>query len=373
MRFRQFLLLGGSIAALLGASDLAFGQTPLPEVLVKQPKPAAKPAAPVKKVMAHKPVPQPKGRQAARPAAAPTPSPTAPSASPEAIAAQALAAKTEHLNQTRQNILPRAGANSTDLGRATIAALPQGDNAPIDKVLLQAPGVSQDSATSGALHVRNEHANVQYRINGVFLPDGVSGFGQIFDSGLVGNIALIDGALPAQYGLHTAGIVDIRTRSGGFDGGGSISLYGGSLANFTPSVEYGGTIGDTQYFFTGRYFNSNEGIENPTPNAVPIHDHTEQGKFFGYVSTLVGDGGRFSFMTGSAVGNFQIPNNPNQPQVYPIPGFEKFNSSQLNEHQLEQNYYNVAAYQQTIGNVAFRFRHFPATARCTTRQIRSAT
>ena len=59
---------------------------------------------------------------------------------------------------------------------------------PVEKVLLQAPGVSQDSAASGSLHVRNDHANLQFRINGVMLPDGVTGFGSILDTGLIGSI-----------------------------------------------------------------------------------------------------------------------------------------------------------------------------------------
>ncbi len=361
MRIRKILLFGGSFVALLGASGLAFGQTALPEVVVKQPKPAPKPAAPIKKVVARKPALQPKIRRTVRHAAPPV-APTAPvgnpSQSPEAIAARAFAAKTEKFDKARANILPRDGANSTDLGQATIAALPQGDNAPIEKVLLQTPGFSQDSAASGALHLRNEHANVQYRINGVLLPDGVSGFGQVLDSGLIGNIAVIDGALPAQFGLHTAGVVDITTKSGAFDGGGSISLYGGSLSTLTPSLEYGGTFGDTQYFVTARFLNSNIGIENADAGVVPIHDHTDQGKFFGYASTLVGDGGRLSFMSGTAVGNYQIPDNPGQPQQYSLPGQDGFTSSQINEHQLEQNYFNIAAYQQSLGPVDYQIAAF---------------
>jgi hypothetical protein len=47
-------------------------------------------------------------------------------------------------------------------------------SAPLDKVFLQLPGVSQDSIASGSFHIRNEHENVQYRINGVFLPPGVA-------------------------------------------------------------------------------------------------------------------------------------------------------------------------------------------------------
>ena len=144
MRIREILLWAGSLASLLGADDLAFGQTALPEVVVKQPKAAPKPAASVKRVAADKPAPRQLVRQVAQTAAAPSSPSASPSLSPEATAARALAGKTDKLDQARDNILPRAGANSTDLGQDGIAAAPQGDNAPIDKVLLQAPGISQD-------------------------------------------------------------------------------------------------------------------------------------------------------------------------------------------------------------------------------------
>jgi len=68
----------------------------------------------------------------------------------------------------------------------TIEALPQGENATVEKILLQLPGVTQDSAASGSLHVRNEHANVQIRINGIMFPDGVSDFGTFLDTALIG-------------------------------------------------------------------------------------------------------------------------------------------------------------------------------------------
>ena len=55
---------------------------------------------------------------------------------------------------------------------------------------------------------------IQYRINGIMLPDGVGAFGQILDTGIVGSLALLTGALPAQYGLRTAGVLDIQTKSG---------------------------------------------------------------------------------------------------------------------------------------------------------------
>ena len=60
------------------------------------------------------------------------------------------------------------------------------------------------------------------------LPDGVGGFGQIIDTGIVGSLALITGALPAQYGLRTAGVLDIQTKTDVFNNSGSVSVYGGS-------------------------------------------------------------------------------------------------------------------------------------------------
>jgi len=104
-------------------------------------------------------------------------------------------------------------------------------------VLLQAPGVVQEA--QGDLHVRGDHRNLQYRINGVIIPEAISGFGQLFDARGMRSVELITGALPAQFGYRTAGIVDITLRSGAQDPGGTASLYGGSFGQFQPSLAYG--------------------------------------------------------------------------------------------------------------------------------------
>ena len=241
-----------------------------------------------------------------------TSAPTASTAEAGAAQAGPLVAETQAFDSARDNLLTQIGTNSFSMNRDALAAVPGGTNTPMSKVLLQAPGVSQDSVASGQIHVRNEHANVQYRINGIILPDGVSGFSQVLDTAFVGNLSLITGALPAEYGLRTSGLIDIQTRSGAFDGGGSVGVYGGSRETVTPSFEYGGTSGQTEYFVTGRYFGSNEGIENPTASVVPIHDDTEQGAFFSYVSTLLNPNTRLSWISGSTINQYQIPNSPGQ-------------------------------------------------------------
>ena len=338
-------LLLGSAAYLLAAGP-APAQTALPEIVVNQPKQAPKPA---------------QRRTVARPQAPREPAqPAARVETPEAAAVRAVAERNQSLNEKRDNLLTKVGTDSYELSQA-IEALPQGTNTPIDKVLLQAPGVTQDSAASGSLHVRNEHANVQYRINGILLPDGLSGFGQVLETGFIGKMELITGALPAQYGLHTAALVDITAKSGAQLTGGSVGVYGGSRETFTPSFEYGGISGKTEYFFTGRYFTSNEGIENPTSSLNSIHDRTNQGRFFGYASTLLDDDTRLSVITGSYVAKFLIPDNPGQMPVYSnFVGVtpSALNSALLNERQWERNFYNVAALQKSVGNVDWQLAAF---------------
>ena len=165
----------------------------------------------------------------------------------------------------------------------------------------------------------------------------------MLDTSFVGGINLLDGALPAQYGLRTAGVIDIATPRT-FEPGGSFSLYGGSFGTLSPRLEYGGVIGDTQYFFTGRYFRSDEGLENSMPTTSPLHDLTEQGKFFGYVSKLLSDSSRLTFMTGASSSQFQIPNVAGQQPLGDFGG-ANWNSASLNEREHDNFLFNVAALQ----------------------------
>ena len=159
---------------------------------------------------------------------------------------RALAAK--QLDLARQSIEPRIGASIYSLSQQAIQNQPGSDNVPLNQVLLQAPEVAQDSF--GQYHVRGEHNGLQYRLDGVILPEGISVFGQSLDPRLIDSVTLVTGALPAEYGLRTAGIIDIKTKSAGLEPGGSVSLYGGSHGTFQPSIDYAGGSGGLQYFIS---------------------------------------------------------------------------------------------------------------------------
>ena len=286
-----------------------------------------------------------------------TPTTTSPSPQPDSNAT--LAAQTTQFDTARDNLSPRFGASTFDMNRPFIETLPAGTNTPLNSVLLQAPGVSQDSAVNGDIHVRNEHANVQYRINGITLPDGISGFGRVLGTNFVGSLALITGALPAQFGLRTAGIIDIQTPSGNsLQQGGSIGIYGGSFGTVNPSFEYGGRSGNTEYFVTGLGLTSNLGIQNPTDSHNAIHDRTYQGNFFSYTSNVLDAQTRLATIFGNFTGHFQIPNNPGQMPQFTAFGVSDFDSATLNEKQAEQNTFGVVALQKSVNGLDLQLAAF---------------
>ena len=211
-------------------------------------------------------------------------------------AALSMAVVAQRLNKARNSLSPETGGSVYRFSEKAIQELPQGNNTPLNQVLLQAPGVVQDSF--GQLHVRGDHANLQYRINGVQLPEGITGFGQVISPRFAQSISLLTGALPAEFGLRTAGIIDIKTKDGLLENGGDVEFYGGQRATIQPSFEYGGSVGKFSYFVTGQYFSTDRGVEPPTPGPSPIHDQSYQGAGFGYFSYFLNPTTRLSLITG---------------------------------------------------------------------------
>lgn len=263
---------------------------------------------------------------------------------------QEIVVTSERFNRARNSLSPKTGGSVYRFNENDLAGLPKGSSTAFNEVLLQAPGVANDSF--GQLHIRGDHGNIQYRINGVILPEGISGFGQALDTDFVKRVELLTGALPAQYGYRTAGVIEIETK-GKFEAGGKVDLYAGSHGTFNPSIEYGNSNGNLTYFVTSSYLTNNLGIENPTSGTSPLHDRTDQAKGFGYLSHIVNPSVRVSAMFGTYDGRFQIPNNPGQ---MPDPGFlagvgiSNFDSAVLDERQRETNRFGAFSLQSSIGS-----------------------
>ena len=262
----------------------------------------------------------------------------------------------QRLVDTRNDIETKIGATVYRLTDEAIQNLPGAYDLPLNQILLQAPGVSQDSY--GQIHLRNDHANIQYRIDGVILPEGISFFGQSLPTRIAESVDLITGSLPSQYGLVTTGIVDIQTKSGAFKPGGSVGVYGGSNDWLEPSVEYAGSTGNFNYFVSGDYLRDGIGIENPTDSSRPLHDTTQQGHGFALLEDTLDSSSRILAILGYYQGSFQIPDSPGQPPAFQYLDQTDFDSTKLNEHQLESNDYGVLSYLHSGDRFDFQVSAF---------------
>jgi outer membrane receptor for ferrienterochelin and colicins len=259
----------------------------------------------------------------------------------------------QRLNEARLQIETQTGASTYTIDNQAIVAQPGGGNQPLNQVLLQAPDVVQDSF--GQLHVRGDHNGLQYRLNGVILPEGISVFSQTLSPRLISSLSLITGALPAEYGLRTAGIIDLTTGSGLLQPGGYVSMYGGSFGTIQPAFEYGGNSGTFSYYATGDYKQSDLGIESPDGSAVPLHDHTQQIHGFGYLEKILDENNRLSLILGISDGKYQIPNRRGlQPTLgLDVEGVTEFLSDNLDENQRELAEYGILSWQHAAGPLNF--------------------
>ena len=102
-----------------------------------------------------------------------------------------------------------------------------------------------------------------------------------------------------------------------------------------PSIVYGGSSDNLNYFVTGDYVRSNMGIESPDRSTDPLHDDTTQYHGFGYFEDILDPDNRLSLIVGTSNGKFQIPNKSGLATLVGIDGARQseFPSEALDETQ----------------------------------------
>ena len=281
----------------------------------------------------------------------------------------------QKLAEARNGIETQLGASTYTVTAKDIDNEPGGENTLLNQVILQAPGAAQDSF--GQLHIRGEHNGLQYRLNGIIIPEGISVFGQTLDPRLADSVKLITGALPAEYGDRTAGIIDVQTKTGLFEPGGQIGVYGGSHGEINPSIDYGGSSGGFNYFVSADWQTNTLGIESPDGSSDPLHDRTKQWHGFAYLQDILDQNSSITAIIGTSNGQFQIPNSHRlQPTgldgivglgplnagsgdfVLDANGNTAFPSEGLDERQREITHYAIISYLHSMGNFDFQVSGF---------------
>ena len=274
---------------------------------------------------------------------APAP-PSTPAGEPMDVTLDQVVVTAQLLNDKRAGIQTQTGASTYTIDDAAIAATPGGDNTLLNQVIMQAPDVAQDSF--GQFHVRGDHNDLQYRLNGIILPEGISVFGQSLSPRLISSLQLITGALPAEYGLRTAGIIDMTTKSGAARPGRHRSRS--TAAATAPSSRASTTAAAPAHSTTSCRAICcaiDLGIESPDGSSDPIHDHTTQYHGFGYFEDILDPRYRLALILGTSNDTFQIPDRSG---LEPSLGSERqrpeqsFPGHDLNENQRELTSYAIA-------------------------------
>lgn len=254
----------------------------------------------------------------------------------------------DKLEDSRNNLSVSTGSSLFSFEKEDIDNLPLGQATSLNQVLQRAPGVVTNAQNQ--IHVRGDHAGVQYRINGVMLPEGVNGFGQSLDTHFADSIDFLTGSMPAQYGFRTSGVVDLKTKNGGFADKNRSEITVGGNQTFGANQQVGGKSGKLDYYVNANYLQSSRGIESTTATRNSVNNDTSQDNVFGYFSYLLEPTKKLSLIVSNSTNRFEIPNNPNQDADFELAGSTITDSLDLRAKQLESNRFAVAALQGIMDN-----------------------
>ena len=276
-------------------------------------------------------------------------------------------------------IKPNSSSETYSVSRKDIEALPRGNNLDLHDVLVTIPSAAYGSLKQ--VHIRQDHANLQFRIDGVPIPDTVtSQFTDLLSPRAWERADITLGGMEAQYGNRTAAVIDITSKSGTKPGFGSLGVFGGSNETVLPSFEYGGTAGDRfRFYVMNNYRTTNRAIDPPTLGQSIFHGHGESNQTFLRGDYQVNNRNNVTWLLLNSVADSQIPTQPGQEANAEIVGLIRNNprdqndanfmpapSERIDENQVENNQYSHLVWRHDMDakqfvSVAGYFRHSRAT------------
>ena len=250
----------------------------------------------------------------------------------------------------------KASSETYSVSRKDIEVLPLGNNNTVAQVLQTVPSVVYGAL--GETHIRQDHANQQFRIDGVPIPEGVSSsFTDVISPRMWERADIILGGMEAQYGNKTALVVDITSKSGTRPSFGSAQMMGGSNQTVNPSFEYGGTVGEkVRYYALNSYTSTNRGIEPPTLGHSIFHGQSERNQTYLRGDYQHDNRNSVSWVFLNAVAKYQIPTIPGlgvNADVLPLlqaqaPTFSPVASQAVNQNQTENSQYTHLVWRHDV-------------------------
>ncbi len=150
-----------------------------------------------------------------------------------------------------------------------------------NKLIEGLPSVTSDSA--GQEHVRGEHAEIAYVIDGVQLPDTLSGRqGSIIVPSTIQSLSFLTGAYAPEFGGQTAAILDITTLPGARKPHADLEFDGGSYDTTNGNFTWEGPLGKrASYVFNVGATRSRNAVEPQQPDNQTAHNAGSDQSYFG--------------------------------------------------------------------------------------------
>ena len=112
----------------------------------------------------------------------------------------------------------------------------------LESVLVAFPGFAQNA--NGAIHPRGAHNQMTYVIDGLPISDQLTGsFANALDAGIVQEVELMTGNIPAEYGSKVSGVALVSTQSGLGTGrrlAGDLALAAAGFNTWQGTLQAGG-------------------------------------------------------------------------------------------------------------------------------------
>jgi hypothetical protein len=142
-------------------------------------------------------------------------------------------------------------------------------NLPSTIIQQNIPGAVQ--APTGEVHIRGQHAEYSYNVDGLPVPETQSeGMEELFDPRVIDQISFLVGDLPAKYSDALA-VIDVKTKIPATPLSATVSGYAGSFNSSGQSLSFTGHTGNFAYFFAGSRKITDRRIDTPLPDI--FHDH----------------------------------------------------------------------------------------------------
>ena len=255
----------------------------------------------------------------------------------------------------------KASSETYSVSRKEIEALPKGNNNDVHEVLLTVPSVIYGSLKQ--THIRQDHANQQFRIDGIPIPDTVTGsFADIVPPRAWERADIILGGMEAQYGNRAALVLDITSKSGTKPGFGSLQVFGGSNETLNPSFEYGGTVGEkVRFYVLNSFVTTNRGLEPPTLGYTNYHNQSEKNNTYLRGDYQHDNRNNFSWIFLNSVAKYQIPTLPNVTANADVlallqaqdPAYSPVASQSVDQFQKENNQYSQLVWRHDVNAANF--------------------